>query len=814
MDKKDLQKYLDNSNVKWVLYNILESESGKVGGKINTGGYNESGANAKGEHSSAYGSQQFIGATRNTILKDYDIDAWADNLSEQQLASIALMDSNGDLESVAKGDFSGLNSNNYWEAFTKDFSKLTGPKPKDWEATYTDLQSNSVHDPAASWAKVPDAAKEGKKGLFESKYGGMPNGVDPEIKPLSKEHQQVANDLNDSKKLRELYEASKNAITPVGDKDSFRQKIDNISKAFAHDLDKGKIIKRSIDNEIDDDKARDAYFKKMNETFGWDNVDALDLDALAIARGQMSEFFEYTKGEEYGKKIGGNKWWDSVFEDMAEDSNYTLMNFSKSTKLPPLGVAPDEIIGEIEENPLLSSMVTNVMVKQGSFASPKKGFVYDESKIDGYLSNMAPDLRAQFASGEKSLDEIVGELSARATETSIVRGSQDDNQSKANWETQSLVDSEFFPEVTSLLDTSPTVVGTDKTEVTNETEEIPGTESKGNTKVTDTTKNTASGDPADPLIKEYEESLLDKMGGLSSLIGLATGAIGLSKAMKEVDIPKDPKLGPAFQQRLEESKRMAQQGLTPSELAKAHNDLDSSYATGIENIVRGSAGNRAQFLAGLGGLDVARQSALMDISVADAKMRRDNQGTYDDMMMINEKHEVSRESKYKEAKYESDLANKSSASAMAGAGLTMLSESIGDRHLNQLRKMQTKKMMEDMGYTEPVKGKDESVDKEGLLDQATGLFQKLKERRKTKSGLIEKSSEITNNGDVGINLDSKNVLPFENGMANMPAIDLLGNPNNEDEAFNLQFPFGGFDLSGGKEKRSGLINPDNTLFEY
>jgi len=94
------------------------------------------------------------------------------------------------------------------------------------------------------------------------------------------------------------------------------------------------------------------------------------------------------------------------------------------------------------------------------------------------------------------------------------------------------------------------------------------------------------------------------------------------------------------------------------------------------------------------------------------------------------------------------------------------------------------------------------VDKEGLLNQATGLFQKLKERRKTKSGLIEKSSEITNNGDVGINLDSKNVLPIGNGI------------DNEDEAFNLQFPFGGFDLSGGKEKRSGLINPDNTLFEY
>ena len=215
-----------------------------------------------------------------------------------------------------------------------------------------------------------------------------------------------------------------------------------------------------------------------------------------------------------------------------------------------------------------------------------------------------------------------------------------------------------------------------------------------------------------------EESFLDKIGGLSSLIGLATGAMGLGQALKDVDIPKDPKLGPAFQQRLEESKRLAQQGLTPSELAKAHNDLDSSYATGIENIVRGSAGNRAQFLAGLGGLDVARQSALMDIAVADAGMQRQNQEKYDKMMMVNEQYEAARTSKHDQAKYEQDMATKSAGAALAGSALSMVNENIGNRQLNRYNKMKTEKLMRDMGYRNDSNGN--STEQQLGVDPKTG----------------------------------------------------------------------------------------------
>ena len=150
---------------------------------------------------------------------------------------------------------------------------------------------------------------------------------------------------------------------------------------------------------------------------------------------------------------------------------------------------------------------------------------------------------------------------------------------------------------------------------------------------------------------------------------------------------------------------MAQQGLTPSELAKAHNDLDSSYATGIENIVRGSAGNRAQFMAGLGGLDVARQSALMDISVADAQMQRQNQEKYDSMMLMNEQYEAARQSKYQDAKFQQDTARQAAGAALVGNSIAMVSDAIGSRHINRYNKMKTEKLMMDMGYKATKDGK-------------------------------------------------------------------------------------------------------------
>lgn len=165
MDKKQLQSYLQNPNIQWFLYSILKYESDKVDGKINIGGHNRTSGN-----SSAFGSQQFIGDTRNEILEKYGVDAWSKNLEEQQLATLALLHRGNQLENAAKGDYSNIND---WEAFTEERRSRLDNRPENWEQEYETMKSDSVYDPASSWAQIPEEMKKQKKEIFDRKYSDV-----------------------------------------------------------------------------------------------------------------------------------------------------------------------------------------------------------------------------------------------------------------------------------------------------------------------------------------------------------------------------------------------------------------------------------------------------------------------------------------------------------------------------------------------------------------------------------------------------------------------------------------------------------------
>jgi hypothetical protein len=750
MTKEELKKYLDNENVQYFLYQIFKGESDKDDGVVNLAGFNQSGPDPKNNYysSSAFGSQQFTGDTRNDVLEKYGVDAWSKDVNEQQMATLALLSMDNTLEDVSKGNYKSTIEKGRWEAFTKRPTLLTGNKPDDWKTKYSNLKNNAVYDPKKSWNKIPDKNKVGKIKLFNGKkYGpimeelGLSDTINSNIGKaqldqilnlshkqtfdssinlgLSKEEQTASNIVGDAKKLIEIHDATINVKTDVEDVNAFRSTVDGISKSFANDLKEGRF-------KGSDDESRAEYFKRISNAFGWSDINQLDPEQLGVARGQVEEFFQYTKGSSYGEKIGGDQYWDSLFEDMTEDSYYTSLELSQEINIPRVGHAPGEVYAELSGNPITMQMIDGSYNTESGYDGRK--LVYDESAYDSYLASKAPRLREQISTGENTIDEVVDYLSENQSETFIVQDSDE------NAISQSIVDSDLFPEATALLD-DPEVDEDADVEDDFEIEEIDialapeldkdedlsfedwkirypdGTreeyDNRGTIGVDGKNVDGESSDTYYDLRGEgaFEESFLDKVGGVSSLIGLATGAIGLGAALKDVDIPKDPKLGPAFQQRLAESKRMAQQGLTPSELAKAHNDLDSSYATGIDNIVRGSAGNRAQFMAGLGGLDVARQSALMDIAVADASMQRQNQEKYDSMMLMNEQYEAARQAKYQDAKFQQDTAKQAAGAALAGSSMSMIADAIGSRHINRYNKMKTEKLMMDMGYKATKDGK-------------------------------------------------------------------------------------------------------------
>jgi hypothetical protein len=173
-DLPQLKEYLDNKNVQWFIYNILKNESDKTSdGKINTGGYNQNAGN-----SSAFGAGQFIGSTRNNILKEYNIDAWSPDLEEQKLAIVALLDNVGQLDQIKKGDFSSQydSKKGQWEAFYNKEGILDN-KPNKWETEYTTLSDTAVYRPDESWAKIPEDIKVEKLNLFENKYKGLPTEI-------------------------------------------------------------------------------------------------------------------------------------------------------------------------------------------------------------------------------------------------------------------------------------------------------------------------------------------------------------------------------------------------------------------------------------------------------------------------------------------------------------------------------------------------------------------------------------------------------------------------------------------------------------
>lgn len=826
MDKAELAKYMENPNVKWVLYNILKHESGKVNGKVNTGGFNESAG-----YSTAYGSGQFIGKTRNTILNDYSIDAWSDSLEDQQLAAIALIHSNGHLDAVAGGDYSGLNSNNYWEAFVDDpknnkynHKRLTENKPAGWEDKYTNMQSDSVHDPATSWDKLSPEMQKEKKGWFDSKYGGMPKGFDEKKTkdPYSPKEKREIDRITKMDETIALHRDQSSAFASLGDNNKFevKTKLENILKDVHADMKSGKFDKDMKAQYEKDGKTlpliKDANRGKIvsaiiAERMGWNDLDLNNPEILGIARAQSAYVFELTQSEEFQESIGGDQYIDSLLEDVLEDSSNTSGRFAEFTGIPELGYALPKVEREVRTPIGQGGVKGGKEEGVGFWDEPgKKGKInldgYEQWR-DEYARKHAPSLFFD-QPGDQSTSAIITEAQetiAEQREEEIPVDEDADVEDDFEIEEVSI---DLAPELDKDEDLSFEDWKIRYPDGTQEEYDNRGTTEEtveGDSGYQDWLKDNPGGTQEE--YQQYfdlrgdtsglgEESFLDKIGGLSSLIGLATGAMGLGQALKGVDIPKDPKLGPAFQQRLEESKRLAQQGLTPSELAKAHNDLDSSYATGIENIVRGSAGNRAQFLAGLGGLDVARQSALVDIAVADAGMQRQNQEKYDKMMMVNEQYEAARTSKYDQAKYEQDMATKSAGAALAGSALSMVNENIGNRQLNRYNKMRTEKLMREMGYRNDSNGK--STGKQLGVDPKTG------KKVQTSFSLPGDDSYVAPNllsaDEQVINTEVENNQTSLMGDSSLNETNLL--------------PFDAFDLSRRKSKPSGLINPDNTLFEY
>mgnify|MGYP003643513289 CR=1 FL=1 len=137
-------------------------------------------------------------------------------------------------------------------------------------------------------------------------------------------------------------------------------------------------------------------------------------------------------------------------------------------------------------------------------------------------------------------------------------------------------------------------------------------------------------------------SLLDAVGGPGAIVSYLMGKESLKDAMKEVTPKQKANLSASFMEHLRQTKELQKRGFHPTEARAVQKEIDTAYQVGLENSIRGTAGDRAKYLAQSGVLDAKRSSALLEYSVKDAELQRTNQTKYTAMLNFKENFDAQR----------------------------------------------------------------------------------------------------------------------------------------------------------------------------
>ena len=99
---------------------------------------------------------------------------------------------------------------------------------------------------------------------------------------------------------------------------------------------------------------------------------------------------------------------------------------------------------------------------------------------------------------------------------------------------------------------------------------------------------------------------------------------------------------------------------------KIRRGIDKAYQQGLENSIRGTAGDRAKYLASSGIFDAQRTSALLEVAAQDAALQRENKKQYSDLLIYKENFDAKQQEAKRTENLQMQLANKKAASEFAG----------------------------------------------------------------------------------------------------------------------------------------------------
>lgn len=170
------------------------------------------------------------------------------------------------------------------------------------------------------------------------------------------------------------------------------------------------------------------------------------------------------------------------------------------------------------------------------------------------------------------------------------------------------------------------------------------------------------------------QQIQDTINGQDDLVLAALGQEAYKEALKETVAQDLPSLSPQFKKHLAQVQNLSKQGFSVEEAQKARQDIDIAYKKGLENAVRGTAGNRAQFLAMSGVLDENRSSALLEFAAKDAELNRQNQAAYTNALNFAEEYELQKSTTERSQQLQIDLQRKKGASEFAKTAFESLSD--------------------------------------------------------------------------------------------------------------------------------------------
>ena len=168
--------------------------------------------------------------------------------------------------------------------------------------------------------------------------------------------------------------------------------------------------------------------------------------------------------------------------------------------------------------------------------------------------------------------------------------------------------------------------------------------------------------------------------------------------MQDLEPQEKAKLSPMFNEQLRQSQELTKRGFHPSQERKIRKDISQAYNQGLDNAVRGTAGDRAKFLATSGILDRNRASALLEFAALDSQQQIANQDRYNQLLQFKETFDAQQKESLRSENLELALANKKAASQFAGIALGDTMSRLSGLADNEINKTLRNKMLNNYMY--------------------------------------------------------------------------------------------------------------------